>query len=944
MQHYKPNLEVVNKRRQKGKKLPKFSWRGFWQRLKKLDRKTVLITLGIVVAVFILLTVGIFAFVAKDLPSAGSITNRNIPESTRIYDRTGETLLYEIHGEENRTVVPLEDISDYLKQATIAIEDQEFYSHHGFNVKGFLRAMWLNLFRDYAGSGSGITQQFVKNSLLTPEKTIIRKLKELILSIELEWKFEKDEILSMYLNEIPYGSNAYGVQAAAQTFFEKSAKDLTLAEAATLAALPQAPTYYSPFGSHPEILKGRQEAVLNNMVNMGFIKTEEAEAAKAEKIKYSESSQGIIAPHFVLYVKQQLVDKYSEEVVENGGLKVTTTLNIRLQHIAERAVPEGVTRNERYGASNAALVATDPKTGQILAMQGSKDYFDLENDGNVNVAIRDRQPGSSFKPYAYATAFKKGYTPETLLFDVVTDFGNYAPRNATGAENGPVTMRQALAGSLNIPAVKTLYLAGVAETIDTAHKMGITTLNDSPDHYGLSLVLGGGELKLLDHVGAFGVFANDGKKQAQTAILKVEDHNGEVLEEYKDSEGEQVIDSQVARQISSVLSDSNARASVFGASSYLVLPDRPVAAKTGTTQEYRDGWTMGYTPNLVVGTWAGNNDNTPMVNGAYGANVAAPIWNQFMREATSEMEKEYFIDPKPENVNKAVLQGKIENERTVNICSSCEDKLANANCPSNLVEEKIYKEVHNILYYVYRNNPRGDFPNMQDDPQYGRWEGPVQLWAEGQGYINEDPPTDYCLLHEEDQRPAVSITAPDDGDTISAESVTIIASASGPQGIANVQFYVNDKLIDTDSNAPYRTIYNIKKADSANLKAVVTDNVGNVVSDQISVTLNPPEESVLEATITSPVSNETINTNEFPYTVSAHAESSVGVKKLEFFLVNKETSEESFLGEVITSQNTSFDATLTMINPGVGNYQIYVVVTDTGNEEAQSKSVSFKVE
>jgi len=440
----------------------------------------------------LLFAIGIFAYYAKDLPSPGKLNKRQVVESTKIYDRTGEYLLYEIHGEEKRTSIPLKDMSEIVRAATIAAEDQTFYQHYGVQFKAIARAAIYDLLgRKVSQGGSTITQQLIKNTVLTPERTFTRKVKEVILSVELEQRFSKDEILEMYLNEIPYGSNAYGIQAAAQTFFGKDAKDLKLAESALLASLPKAPTYYSPYGSHLDELKGRQEYVLDQMQKMGYITSNQAASAKefdvlAEIKPFQESIQ---APHFVMYVKEQLVNKYGEKQVEEGGMKVYTTLDWGKQQIAEETVKKGVAANTKYRATNAALTAIDPKTGQILAMVGSRDYFDKSIDGNVNVAVRDRQPGSSFKPYVYATAFKKGYTPNTVIFDVETNFGTkdqpYTPQNYSNKFSGPVKMREALARSLNIPAVKTLYLAGVDNSINTAQSMGITTLKNR-GRYGLA--------------------------------------------------------------------------------------------------------------------------------------------------------------------------------------------------------------------------------------------------------------------------------------------------------------------------------------------------------------------------------------------------------------------------------------------------------------------------
>jgi membrane peptidoglycan carboxypeptidase len=496
----------------------------------------------------ILLVVGVFAYYSKDLPTPGKIARRPVVESSKIYDRTGEHLLYEIHGEEKRTIIDFKDMPDAIKYATISLEDQDFYSHHGIKLTSIIRSIIMDvLHRGTAQGGSTITQQFVKNSVLTGEKTFTRKIKEAILSIELEQRFSKDEILGMYLNEIPYGSNAYGIEAASQTFFGKPSKELTLDEAAMIAALPQASSYYSPYGSHLDALKGRQELALRRMADLGYITKEQADEAKAVNVfsKLTFNIDNISAPHFVMYIKEYLENNYGQELVEKGGLRVYTTLDWDKQQVAEKVVREGAEKNKNYRASNAALVAIDPKTGQILSMVGSKDYFDKSIDGQVNVATRDRQPGSSFKPYVYLTGFMKGYTPETMLFDVDTNFGtdpgkDYKPQDYDGKFRGPIQAKYALSGSLNIPAVEMLYLAGVKDSIETAKKMGITGLNQ-PDRYGLSLVLGGGEIKLVDHVAAFSTLANDGVKNNKTAILRIENSKGDTIEEYKPNP-EKVID------------------------------------------------------------------------------------------------------------------------------------------------------------------------------------------------------------------------------------------------------------------------------------------------------------------------------------------------------------------------------------------------------------------
>ncbi|MDI6778033.1 MAG: transglycosylase domain-containing protein [Patescibacteria group bacterium] len=689
----------------------------------------------------LLLAIGVFAYYAKDLPSPGKLNKRQVVESTKIYDRTGEHILYEIHGEEKRTAIPIGQMSEVVRAATIAAEDQTFYQHYGIQFKAIARAAIYDLMgRQVSQGGSTITQQLIKNTVLTNEKTFTRKVKEVILSVELEQRFSKDEILEMYLNEIPYGSNAYGIQAASQTFFGKDAKDLRLAESALLASLPKAPTYYSPYGTHTEDLKWRQEYVLDQMQKMGYITEEQAKSAKefdvlAEIRPFQENIQ---APHFVMYVKEQLVAKYGEKQMQEGGMKVYTTLDWDKQQIADEAVKKGVAANVKYRASNAALVAIDPKTGQILAMVGSRDYFDKSIDGNVNVAVRDRQPGSSFKPYVYATAFKKGYTPNTILFDVETNFGTkdqpYTPQNYSNNFSGPVKMKEALARSLNIPAVKTLYLSGVQNSINTAQSMGITTLKN-PSRYGLALVLGGGEVKLVDHTAAFGTFATEGIRRDKTAILKITDSRGTIIEEYKNSAGEKVLDQDICAQIDSILSDNGLRSSVFGSNSPLRFDSRPVAVKTGTTNEWRDAWTVGYAPNLVAGVWAGNNNNAPMAQGADGVYVAAPIWREFMDKAFANMAIERFPEAKEVKTGKAVLDGTVQGEeKETTVCKIGDGKycLANDNCPSDKKKrKKKFFSAHSILYWVDKANPRGDIPKQpQKDPQFIAWEKGVVKWAE----------------------------------------------------------------------------------------------------------------------------------------------------------------------------------------------------------------------
>lgn len=830
-----------------GKKKFKINWK-FWGKVF-----LALFVLGI------LSVAGVFAWFAKDLPSPGKLNDRVIVQSTKIYDRTGEHLLYEVHGEEKRTEISFSDMPETVRYATIALEDQNFYTNPGIEIKGIMRAALKDVLNmGAAQGGSTITQQLVKLSMLSTEKTITRKIKEVILALELEQKFSKDEILAMYLNEIPYGSNAYGIEAAAQTFFGKHANELSLDESALLASLPQAPSRYSPYGNHIEALKARQEYALDQMARLGYITQQQADEAKKADVlaKVKPFAENISAPHFVMYIKDYLEQKYGERTVEEGGLKVYTTLDWDKQQIAEQAVKEGAEKNiKTYGAENAALVAMDPKTGQILAMVGSKDYFDKSIDGQVNVAISQRQPGSSFKPYVYLTAFEKGYTPETNIWDVDTNFSTddgktYNPKNYDGKNGGLMQMKDALARSLNVPAVKTLYLAGVKDSIETAHEMGITTLNQ-PDRYGLSLVLGGGEVTLLDHVNAFSTFATGGIHHDKTAILKIEDGSGKILEEYKPDEGQRVVEEKYIAMVDYVLSTNSLRAPVFGENNPLRFDDRPVAAKTGTTNEWRDGWTMGYTPTLTAGVWAGNNDNSPMAQGADGSYVAAPIWHAFMQKALQNSNIEQFPEYKAEETGKDVLDGKLDDKVELKVCKIPGSKkdycIANDNCPDSEKEKKKFTNSHSILFYVKKDDPRGDAPeDPGNDPQYKNWEKGIEKWLDDQkGYSSDEAPTEECKSGDFDDKfnPEVSISSPGNGASLSSSSFEIKVDTDAPFGVKKLTLSVDGSEVKSTSDSSISYSYSIpndKLGDSLEIRAEVKDNQDNTDSDSITVRTASP--------------------------------------------------------------------------------------------------------
>ncbi|MDO8728886.1 MAG: transglycosylase domain-containing protein [bacterium] len=685
------------------------------RRLKKLlNSNQILASIAILLFISGIFILWIASF---RIPALEDISERKIDQSTKIYDRTGEILLYDMSSDMRRDRVTIENISPYAVAATVAIEDKNFYSHNGFQWTSFLRAVIVNLSTlSFSQGGSTITQQVVKNSILTKDKTPARKLKELILAIKLEKVLTKDEILSLYLNEIPFGGTIYGIAEAAQSFFGKAASELTLAESAYLASLPKAPTFYSPYGPNLSLLEIRKDLVLQEMLANNLISEDEYENALKEKVEFKpkQNTGGIKAPHFVFFVLDFLAKKYGEDAVQNGGYKIITTLDYSLQTEAETISKKYGTINKgKFRAENNGMVAIDPKNGNILMMVGSRDYFDKEIDGNFNVTTGFRQPGSTFKPFIYATMFKKGYTDQTILYDTriqfaarcapdnfTTDDICYAPVNYDDRFRGPMTIRNALAQSVNIPAVQGIYLAGVNDSIETAKSMGIESLNDL-SRYGLSLVLGGGEVSLLDMTAAYSVFANDGVRNPYNPVLWVEDADGNVVDRYSPFP-RQVLPEKISRLITDILSDNAARTPGFGANSALYIPTRPVAVKTGTSNDYRDAWIIGYTPNLTVGAWVGNNDNRPMEKKVSGL-VVAPLWHEYMVKILPQIPIETFIPPEPEDLSdlKPILRG-----------------------------DWSTGGVHSILYWVDKNNPRGPTPpDPSNDSQFQNWEYGIRLWA-----------------------------------------------------------------------------------------------------------------------------------------------------------------------------------------------------------------------
>ncbi|MBP6006018.1 penicillin-binding protein [Candidatus Saccharibacteria bacterium] len=763
------------------------------QYLRNHSRLTFILRWGLrILALGILALILLFLFVAKDLPSPDQINSVASEQTTKIYDRTGETVIYELYGDINRTIIDFDQMPETIKQATVAVEDKDFYKHGAFSIRGFFRAVYINVFKRGSQGGSTITQQYVKNALLSNEQTLIRKFKELILAIEIEQLYPKDDILKLYLNEIPYGSNIYGIQAASQAYFAKDASELNYSEAALLAAIPQAPTYY---WNNKEALIGRQQHILKILKDQGYIDQEtyqkNLDIDILAEVKYNPNRNNTnIAPHYVDVIRAQLEEKFGVKAASEGGYKVISSLDLKLQDYAKEAVDYGMENVRAYGGSNAAFVATDPKTGEILAMVGSYDY-EAEGYGNFNVATARRQPGSSFKPIVQATLYKKNYGPGDTVYDVKTDFGNYVPENYDLRQFGVQSFRTALQGSLNISAVKALYLAGTDNALQTAKDLGITTLD--ADYYGLSLTLGAAEVPLYQMVSAYGTFANQGVHIDPTYILEIFDSRGKSIEKHDPANSaNQALDPEIAYLISNVLSDNNARAYIFGANSNLYLPGQNIAAKTGTTENYRDGWTIGYTPSLVAGAWAGNNDNTPMAKGAGGSSAASPVWNYFMNKALEGRSSEEF--QRPEGIKEVTLDAYTGKLPTSSTKITRKDLFPSWYQPrsSEQTSRAVIDRISGLLatectpaqarVEIVGASIQAEIP--PEDPNYQAWAGPVAALAASLGESSGVIPTKQDNVHQcNDAPPSISIAAG------AGNGAIVINASKGTHNLSRIDLY-----------------------------------------------------------------------------------------------------------------------------------------------------------
>ena len=807
----------------------------------------------------VLFTGLLFAWYAKDLPRPDKV-NRSEGLSTVVLDRNGEKL-YDIFEDQNRILVKWEDIPQTLKDATIAIEDKDFYKHQGLSRTGIIRAMVnIFIFRNLQG-GSTLTQQLVKNVLLTQERTLPRKIKEAILAIQIERKYSKDEILRMYLNEAPYGGTAVGVEAASEYYFGKPVRELSLVESAIIAGFPQSPGRYSPFSGDPKAYVGRSQQVIRRMREDSYISEAQERQAREEleKVQFTQGDAGLRAPHFVAYVREILNEKFGEKLVAAGGLTVTTTIDWKLQEKAQAAVFEEVEKAKKLKVGNGAAVVIDPKTGEILAMVGSKDYSATDSGGyKFNVVTQGlRQPGSAIKPITYAAAFKKGYTPSTLLLDVDTKYPSgdpakpeYNPKNYDSKFRGPIQLRYALGNSINTIAVKVSALVGVRDTLRLAYDMGLTSLEPTDGNLkriGLSLTLGGGEVKLLELTQAFGVFAVGGDGHDTVAILKVVDSKGKTIFEHKPSAGRRILSPEIAYLVSDILSDNESRKEVFGPRSYLVIGGHTVAAKTGTTDDKRDNWTVGYTQSVVVGTWVGNNDNSPMHPSlASGVTGAAPIWSRIMREALKDKPDEPFIRPngvvevdidaygggtpkdgyptrKEKFVKGTEPTGPAAIYKDSKVSKSDAGKLANA--------VQIAKGEYDVRSFVVFSE---EDPVSTDSKN--RWQEGINTWLAGQSDAKFRPPTETA---QSSDAIAVSIKEPGDQQQVNTSEVKIRVEAGAGQGVDKIEIYIDGTREREISGS--QASETIRMTDGVHtIKAKAIDTKGNVAEREIKISVNQP--------------------------------------------------------------------------------------------------------
>lgn len=798
----------------------------------------------------------LFVWYSKDLPTPSKVVRRD-GYASRIYDRNGK-LLYDVYKDAKRTPVVWEDVPVYLREATIAVEDKDFYKHQGFDPMAPLRIIKNVFYYGKLTGGSTLTQQLVKNVLLTSERSVTRKIKEFILAVQIEAKYKKDEILLMYLNEAPYGGAAWGVGSASEQYFGKKVSELNLAESVILAGLPQRPNVYSPFSKTPTAYVARSEHVLDRMVTDGYIDDQLRKETldQIKNYKFFDNKTQILSPHFIFWVRDQLVEKYGEEVVDGGGLKVTTTLDLDLQNEVQKIISEEIDKAEKLGISNGASVVLDPTTGEVLAMVGSRGYFSDKTDGKFNVVTQAlRQPGSAIKPVTYLTAIKKGYTSSSLIMDTPVTFPasnaalkDYSPQNYTGKFNGPMSIRTALGNSINTTAVKMLANVGIKNMLQQAFTMGLTTLEPTQQNlsrFGLAVTLGGAEVKMIDLASAYSAFANGGKKIEAVGILKVEDKNGRILEQFRPIEGKNVMTPQEAFIISNILSDNSAREITFGPVNGLIIPNYQVAVKTGTTNDKRDNWAIGWTPNLLVASWVGNNDNSPMVKVASGVSGASPIWKRIIQYEVSKRPKqdfpipekivsmevdkvsgypahdgfptkqEYFIDGTQPKTNDPI-------HLKLKVCKGQSGLATPADVASNNYDEKEF------------------FSFKEDDPVStdgkNRWQEGIDAWINEQPDKDKyNPPTGYCRT---DGMVSVGFDSPSNESTVGS-SFDVKINTQSLVKITEAKLWVNGEEKKTWNERPFETSLNLSDG-TYTLKVRATDKDNHNAESEVKIGVNVP--------------------------------------------------------------------------------------------------------
>jgi len=801
-----------------------------------VDRSRVFLWLSVgslvlVIGVF-LAVVLVFAYVGKDLPDPNKIVRRE-GYSTKIYDRNG-MLLYDVFSDQRRTPIEISQVPLYVRQATVSIEDKNFYSHSGFDPFGILRGLLRSVVYRRLEGGSTLSQQLVKNTLLDSRQTLSRKIKEFILTLQVEQKYSKDQILQMYLNEAPYGGTAWGIEAASESYFGKNISQVGLAEAAILAGLPQAPSVYSPYSG--KVYINRAKEVLRRMREDGHITVDQERQAfvEVEKMTFLDSGGILKAPHFVFYVKQQLIERYGEKAVERGGLRVYTSLDLKLQDFAQKTVLEEIDRVKHLQISNGAAVVIDPKNGQILVMVGSKNWQDPKIDGKYNVILAQRQPGSTIKPVVYLSGFRKGYTASTMLMDTKTVFPggdqkDYVPENYDGKFRGPISVRNALGNSINVPAVKMLGLVGVKNFLDIAYDMGLNTLKptqETMNRVGLSVALGGGEVRPLEMVSAYSAFANGGIRRDPVSILKITDATGHVLEEWKDLGGKAVLTPEESFLVSSILSDPKAREITFGPRSAINIEGKNIAVKTGTTNDRRDNWTIGWTPTVIVGVWVGNNDNSPMKELVSGVAGAAPIWRKIILNQLGDKKEEFTV---PLGVSQMEVDS-VSGYKAHDGFSSRSEYFIKGTEP--VLEDPVHTKIRNCggdekEYFLFKENDpvSGDNKN--------RWQEGIDEWLKEQSDVRYHPQLDFACGNQI----WITVSSPIDKTRVDGNDVKIKFDISSPKPIKEAKFIIDGQTKDILNSVPWETVINM--ADGYHqIDIEAKDEDDNVGSRRIKITVN----------------------------------------------------------------------------------------------------------